>query len=63
MKQVLTFLYDTGNLCFIIGGNNIGRVGIVQHRERHLGSFDIAHVKVKFISILKDANGKAFATR
>ena len=30
----------------IVGGNNIGRVGVVQHRERHLGSFDIIHVKV-----------------
>lgn len=37
------------------GGNNIGRVGTLQHVERHLGSFDIAHIK--------DANGKTFATR
>ena len=37
------------------GGNNIGRVGTLLHVERHLGSFDIAHIK--------DANGKTFATR
>ena len=39
----------------IIGGNNIGRVGVLQHIEKHPSSFDIAHVK--------DANGHAFATR
>lgn len=37
------------------GGNNIGRVGQIIHVERHLGSFDIVH--------LKDSNGKTFATR
>ena len=37
------------------GGNNIGRVGTILHLERHLGSFDIVH--------LRDANGKTFATR
>ena len=37
------------------GGNNIGRVGILQSVERHPGSFDIAHIK--------DANGNSFATR
>ena len=39
----------------IIGGNNIGRVGVLQHIEKHPSSFDIAHIK--------DANGHAFATR
>lgn len=37
------------------GGNNIGRVGILQSVEKHPGSFDIAHVK--------DAEGNVFATR
>jgi small subunit ribosomal protein S4e len=37
------------------GGNNIGRIGILQSVERHQGSFDIAHVK--------DSTGKGFATR
>ncbi len=39
----------------ITGGRNLGRVGIVTHRERHPGSFDIVHVR--------DAVGHTFATR
>lgn len=39
----------------IIGGNNIGRVGIMEHREKHPGSFEIVH--------LKDSEGHKFATR
>jgi small subunit ribosomal protein S4e len=39
----------------VTGGNNIGRVGVLQHVEKHPGSFDIAHVK--------DANQNSFATR
>lgn len=46
---------DIGNTCFITGGNNIGRVGQIVHVERHIGGYDIVHVK--------DANGKSFATR
>jgi len=40
---------------YVNGGNNIGRVGIITHIERHPGSFDIVHVR--------DANNKVFATR
>lgn len=40
---------------FINGGNNIGRVGVLQHIEQHSGSYNIAHVK--------DARGNSFATR
>uniref|UniRef100_A0A7E4UMK8 Small ribosomal subunit protein eS4 n=1 Tax=Panagrellus redivivus TaxID=6233 RepID=A0A7E4UMK8_PANRE len=47
--------FDAGNLCMITGGRNMGRVGIVGHRERHPGSFDIVHIK--------DAVGNTFATR
>uniref|UniRef100_A0AC35UDG0 40S ribosomal protein S4 n=1 Tax=Rhabditophanes sp. KR3021 TaxID=114890 RepID=A0AC35UDG0_9BILA len=47
--------FDAGNLCMITGGRNTGRVGIIGHRERHPGSFDIVHIK--------DNTGKAFATR
>lgn len=47
--------FDSGNIAMITGGRNMGRVGIVGHRERHPGSFDIVH--------LKDASGHAFATR
>jgi len=47
--------FDSGNVCMITGGHNMGRVGIVGHRERHPGSFDIVHVK--------DSVGHSFATR
>jgi small subunit ribosomal protein S4e len=47
--------FDSGNVCMVTGGHNLGRVGIITSRERHPGSFDIVHVK--------DANGHSFATR
>jgi len=47
--------FDVGNLVTITGGRNLGRVGVITHRERHPGSFDIVHVR--------DAAGQAFATR
>lgn len=47
--------FDSGNLCMITGGRNLGRVGTVMNRERHPGSFDIVHVK--------DTQGHTFATR
>jgi small subunit ribosomal protein S4e len=47
--------YENGAQVLIIGGNNIGRVGVLQHIEKHPSSFDIAHIK--------DANGEHFATR
>jgi len=47
--------FDSGNLCMITGGRNLGRVGTVVSRERHPGSFDIVHVK--------DSVGHVFATR
>jgi small subunit ribosomal protein S4e len=47
--------FTNGATCMLTGGNNIGRIGILQSVERHQGSFDIAHVK--------DATGKTFATR
>ena len=46
---------DSGNLCFVTGGHNMGRIGTIVNRERHQGSFDIVHVK--------DALGHSFATR
>ena len=39
----------------ISGGKNIGRVGVITHREKHPGSFEIVHVK--------DSVGHSFATR
>ena len=47
--------FDTGNEAMVVGGRNLGRVGIITHRERHHGSFDIVHVK--------DSQGHTFATR
>ena len=47
--------FDTGNLCMVTGGANLGRIGVITNQERHPGSFDVIHVK--------DANGNSFATR
>merc|ERR1712126_491630 len=47
--------FESGNVCMVTGGRNLGRVGIIMHREKHPGSFDIVHVK--------DAAGHSFATR
>ena len=47
--------FEQGNLVMVTGGRNIGRVGVIGHRERHPGSFDIVHIK--------DSTGHNFATR
>lgn len=47
--------FDAGNICMVTGGRNTGRVGILQHREKHKGTVDICH--------LKDSAGNEFATR
>ncbi|KAI8048547.1 40S ribosomal protein S4 [Syncephalis plumigaleata] len=47
--------FDVGNVAMITGGRNMGRVGVITHRERHHGGFDIVHVK--------DALDRQFATR
>merc|ERR1712210_127364 len=47
--------FDTGSLCMITGGHNLGRVGVIASRDRHPGSFDIVNIK--------DATGAVFATR
>ncbi|KAH9415524.1 ribosomal protein S4 [Dermatophagoides pteronyssinus] len=54
-KIVDSIKFQTGNLCMVTGGHNLGRVGVITSRERHVGSFDIIHVK--------DALGHTFATR
>jgi small subunit ribosomal protein S4e len=55
-NQILSWVSnEPGHLAYVTGGNNIGRVGTIMHVERHLGSFDIVH--------LRDSNGKTFATR
>jgi small subunit ribosomal protein S4e len=47
--------FDTGNIVVITGGRNMGRAGVIVHREKHVGGFDIVHVK--------DALDRTFATR
>lgn len=47
--------FDTGAIAMITGGRNMGRVGVITHRERHDGGFNIVH--------LKDAIDNSFATR
>merc|ERR1719246_270793 len=47
--------FEAGNSVMTSGGNNMGRVGVIVHRERHPGSFEIVHIK--------DSVGHTFATR
>lgn len=47
--------FDTGNVCMVTGGRNLGRVGILEHRDRHAGSFDMIH--------MRDERGHHFITR
>ena len=47
--------FDTGNIVMITGGRNMGRAGVIIHREKHIGGFDIVHVK--------DSLDRTFATR
>merc|ERR1712086_947296 len=55
-NKVLDFVkFELGNIAMIAGGNSIGRVGTIVHRERHPGSFEIIH--------LKDSAGHTFCTR
>ncbi|CAK9209088.1 unnamed protein product [Sphagnum jensenii] len=54
--KVVEFIkFDIGNIVMVTGGRNRGRIGVIQHREKHKGSFDIIHVV--------DAVGHQFATR
>ncbi|TKC49818.1 hypothetical protein EI555_017203, partial [Monodon monoceros] len=48
------FKFDTGTLCLVTRGANLGRTGMITNRERYTGSFDVVPVK--------DANGNNFAT-
>lgn len=47
--------FDTGVIAMATGGRNMGRVGVITHRERHDGGFNIIHIK--------DAIDNEFATR
>ncbi|ODV87198.1 hypothetical protein CANARDRAFT_26624 [[Candida] arabinofermentans NRRL YB-2248] len=37
--------FDTGKLVMVTGGRNLGRVGVITHREKHEGGFDLVHIK------------------
>ena len=47
--------FDTGNLCMVTGGANLGRIGVITNREGYSGSPDVVHVK--------DINGNSFVTQ
>lgn len=47
--------FEAGNVVAITGGRNMGRVGVIVHRDRHHGGFDIVHIK--------DGMDRQFATR
>merc|ERR1712188_293859 len=47
--------FETGVTCIVTRGQNQGRMGTITAREKHIGSFEIVHVK--------DSKGRAFATR
>lgn len=47
--------FDTAVIAMATGGRNMGRVGVITHRERHDGGFNIVHIK--------DAVDNSFATR
>mmetsp|Transcript_10313 Transcript_10313/g.33015 ORF Transcript_10313/g.33015 Transcript_10313/m.33015 type:complete len:259 (+) Transcript_10313:112-888(+) len=54
--KIVDFIkFELGATCMITKGRNRGRIGTVQHVERHPGSFDIVTVK--------DAVNNSFATR
>jgi len=54
-KAIDLIKFETGATAMVTKGQNQGRVGTILSREKHIGSFEIVH--------LKDANGKSFATR
>merc|ERR1711998_640578 len=47
--------FEVGATCIVTKGQNQGRCGVITAREKHVGSFEIVHVK--------DSKGRAFATR
>ena len=49
------YKYKIGAPVLIVGGNNIGRVGVIEKIEKHPGSYEIVYIK--------DTNGTVFSTR
>jgi len=54
-KILSVYEWMNGACVMVIGGRNVGRVGILQKMEKHPGSFDIVYVK--------DSADNEFATR
>jgi small subunit ribosomal protein S4e len=55
-NKIVDFVkFETGNLVTTTGGRNMGRTGVIVHRDRHLGGFDIVTVR--------DVLDREFATR
>lgn len=54
-KTVDVLKFEPGNVCMVTAGANKGRVGVLVSREKHFGTFEVAH--------LKDRKGNSFATR
>lgn len=54
-KVVGHIKFDVNNLVMVTAGKNTGRIGVMTHKEKHPGSFDIIHIK--------DRKGQAFSTR
>merc|ERR1711865_383811 len=46
---------EVGQTAIITKGQNQGRIGTVTGREKHMGSFEIVHIK--------DSKGRSFSTR
>ncbi|KAH8916034.1 ribosomal protein S4e [Atractiella rhizophila] len=53
IKGLLKF--EVGNLVMCTGGRNMGRAGVIVSKERHIGGFDIIH--------MRDSLDHDFATR
>jgi small subunit ribosomal protein S4e len=49
------YKYKIGAHVLIVGGNNIGRAGVIEKIEKHPGSYEIVYIK--------DMSGKEFSTR
>ena len=49
------YKYKIGAHVLIVGGNNIGRAGVIEKIEKHPGSYEIVYIK--------DTTGKEFSTR
>ncbi|EJD07242.1 uncharacterized protein FOMMEDRAFT_164273 [Fomitiporia mediterranea MF3/22] len=47
--------FDTGNIVMVTGGRNMGRAGVIVHREKNDGGHDMVHVR--------DALDRTFVTR